>query len=361
MARDVETVLIEIPHKNDVLFGRGGGINSHPGNRNYRSIVHHYKRDYNLAGNKQLKADISNTVIDKILALKPPGRFLAKSKKNAKCWERVTPAEAMKKTSQALREGAPDIRARAIREGSRVMNRYAAREVDRELAPTTRNSRKQREPNSLTSDDGEPQKRLRSDTSTTTKEMIAGNMIPVKAGNHAMTVAMEQAEKSLASHNLTQAALWAADAKIKSLLDKKGRSVSIQSADNQQNDSVNLEGQHNIVDQMAETPPISPRITASANTNEIPSQPLDSENPLRLPTTRTKISLRRMHSLATSDTDPSEGFHEPFTNPFEVEGEQLNHTTEIPLSNKKLLRDISVTDVNQVTFSRGQSNRYVKR
>ena len=338
-------LLIEVPHKNDVLFGRGGGINSHPGNRNYRSIVQRYKHDYNLAGNKQLKADISNNVITQIHSLKPPGRFLAKSKKDSAFWEEVTAADAMKKTSQALREGAPDIRAKAVKQGTTVMNRYAS-------SPSlvhTRNSRK-RTATTGERDDESMQKRSKSDISITTEEMVAGNMVPVKAGNHAMTVAMEQAEKSLADHSLTQAALWAADAKIQSLLESKGRSVSIQSAD--------APPRQSIVDQMAETPPASPRIAAVESEDSIPTESLDNEKPLRLPTARTKVGLRRMHSLATSDVDPYEGFQEPFTNPFDVEGEQLKHTTEIPPLNSKLLRDISVTDVKQITFNRDQSNRY---
>ena len=37
---------IERPHDNDVLFGRGGNINIHPGNETFRKIVHQKKRVY---------------------------------------------------------------------------------------------------------------------------------------------------------------------------------------------------------------------------------------------------------------------------------------------------------------------------
>jgi len=120
---------IRTPNPNDVLCGRGGGINSHPGNRTFRSWVRERKEAYNLAKSKAQKAKLSREIVDRVRNLNPPGRFLMREDRTAGAgapppsgdicvsglyygwWIEIDDAKAMAKTSQALREGAPSIRA----------------------------------------------------------------------------------------------------------------------------------------------------------------------------------------------------------------------------------------------------------
>jgi hypothetical protein len=96
------------PAPHDVLSGRGGSVNAHPGNCQFRDWVSVRKEDYNLARTKQAKADICRQVIAKVEAL--GGRFLTKETPNSPWWIEQDDERIMAKTSQALREGAPKIR-----------------------------------------------------------------------------------------------------------------------------------------------------------------------------------------------------------------------------------------------------------
>lgn len=98
------------PEINDVLCGRGGNINNHTGNKAFRSFVQAKKYDYNLTKNKSEKARISQSIVDIVHNLQPKGRFM---KAENGVWREVDDATAMKKTSQALREGAPILKAQA--------------------------------------------------------------------------------------------------------------------------------------------------------------------------------------------------------------------------------------------------------
>lgn len=105
---------IRTPHPHDVLSGRGGGINSHIGNKTFREWVRERKEPYNLAGSKAEKARVANEVIDLVKLLDPSGRFLQRdssSTAGVSWWVEVDDTRALAKTSQALREGAPQIRA----------------------------------------------------------------------------------------------------------------------------------------------------------------------------------------------------------------------------------------------------------
>lgn len=95
---------------NDVLCGRGGSINSHPGNERFRTLVEKRKRVYLTARFKREKRLIANSIVSEIRSLKPPGRFLTKDSKSGK-WKDIGDEKARDKTSQALRENAPSIRA----------------------------------------------------------------------------------------------------------------------------------------------------------------------------------------------------------------------------------------------------------
>jgi hypothetical protein len=99
---------IRTPAPHDVLSGRGGSVNAHPGNCQFRDWVQVRKEEYNLARSKQAKADICRDIIAKVAAL--GGRFLTKESANSQWWVEQDDERMMSKTSQALREGAPKIR-----------------------------------------------------------------------------------------------------------------------------------------------------------------------------------------------------------------------------------------------------------
>ena len=100
---------------NDVLCGRGGETNHHPGNVQYRSLVKAYQKLYLLAKRRD-KPKIAQCIVVSVRGA--GGRFLRRIKKSAlipateegPAWVDVGNTKAREKTSQALREGAPDLR-----------------------------------------------------------------------------------------------------------------------------------------------------------------------------------------------------------------------------------------------------------
>eukprot|EP00586_Coscinodiscus_wailesii_P011672 CAMPEP_0172510916 /NCGR_PEP_ID=MMETSP1066-20121228/232361_1 /TAXON_ID=671091 /ORGANISM="Coscinodiscus wailesii, Strain CCMP2513" /LENGTH=808 /DNA_ID=CAMNT_0013290085 /DNA_START=379 /DNA_END=2805 /DNA_ORIENTATION=- len=97
------------PHENDVLCGRGGSINNHIGNEKYRTLVTQKKRVYLTARFKREKRLIAASIVQAIRNMDPPGRFLARDSRT-QVWYDIGDVKARDKTSQALREGAPEIR-----------------------------------------------------------------------------------------------------------------------------------------------------------------------------------------------------------------------------------------------------------
>lgn len=105
-----ESDWVKEPSENDVLCGRGGSINSHPGNERFRLLVEKRKRVYLTARFKREKRLIASSIVSEIRALKPTGRFLSRDAKTGK-WKDIGDEKARDKTSQALRENAPSLRA----------------------------------------------------------------------------------------------------------------------------------------------------------------------------------------------------------------------------------------------------------
>jgi len=98
------------PNVNDVLCGRGGRINSHRGNVRFRDVINSKKTIYLAPTTKKLeKAHIAAGIVNDIRSMNPPGRFL-KEEKGTGMWYDIGDAKAIKKTGQALREDAPEIR-----------------------------------------------------------------------------------------------------------------------------------------------------------------------------------------------------------------------------------------------------------
>lgn len=97
------------PNVNDVLSGRGGRINAHVGNVQFREIVAERKKDYLAKETKKLeKAHIAADIVYYVRRMDPPGRFLKEDINGA--WWDIGDQKAIKKVGQALREDAPDIR-----------------------------------------------------------------------------------------------------------------------------------------------------------------------------------------------------------------------------------------------------------
>jgi len=92
------------PNENDVLCGRGGRINSHAGNVQFRDIIHSKKKEYLAPSTKKLKkAHIAAGIVNNIRTMDPPGRFL-KEDRGTGMWFDIGDADAIKKTGQAIRE-----------------------------------------------------------------------------------------------------------------------------------------------------------------------------------------------------------------------------------------------------------------
>ncbi|KAL3934439.1 MAG: hypothetical protein SGBAC_009842 [Bacillariaceae sp.] len=105
---------IPAPHPHDVLCGRGGGTNNHIGNSHWRMLVAANKQLY-ITLPKRQKMLLSRSIVNAVRSQNPPGRFLQKDSKSNK-WFDVGDQRAQEKTSQALREGAPDIRKKVAAE-----------------------------------------------------------------------------------------------------------------------------------------------------------------------------------------------------------------------------------------------------
>jgi hypothetical protein len=85
----------------DVLCGRGGKSNHHPGNKRYRQVVSEMKASYRHIEAKTAKTDLSKAIVDHVFGY--GGRFIKVDKATDRFYV-LTPAESRKKTSQALRE-----------------------------------------------------------------------------------------------------------------------------------------------------------------------------------------------------------------------------------------------------------------
>jgi len=96
--------IVITPNRNDVLCGRGSGVNTFSGNIFFRELVRLRKDMYRKVKRHQ-KIPIAEEIIDTITNLDPPGRFLIRNKEGT-CWYVHSRKQSMVKTAQALREGA---------------------------------------------------------------------------------------------------------------------------------------------------------------------------------------------------------------------------------------------------------------
>jgi hypothetical protein len=84
----------------DVLFGRGGRSNHHPGNKNYRDKIME-TQDYYRSRDKNEKTQVAQNLVDSVV--KEGGRFLELCKVASR-WYLVPNIVARRKVGQALRE-----------------------------------------------------------------------------------------------------------------------------------------------------------------------------------------------------------------------------------------------------------------
>lgn len=91
-----------LPNDEDVLFGRGGRTNTHPGNQRLRDIVDTYRSTYSYA-KKVEKPKISKLIVKALRCAQPPSRFLRMNDDTGR-WEDVGDKRAAEKVSQTLRE-----------------------------------------------------------------------------------------------------------------------------------------------------------------------------------------------------------------------------------------------------------------
>eukprot|EP00548_Thalassiothrix_antarctica_P020538 CAMPEP_0194196242 /NCGR_PEP_ID=MMETSP0154-20130528/76563_1 /TAXON_ID=1049557 /ORGANISM="Thalassiothrix antarctica, Strain L6-D1" /LENGTH=466 /DNA_ID=CAMNT_0038920825 /DNA_START=27 /DNA_END=1427 /DNA_ORIENTATION=- len=93
---------IEKPNDSDVLFGRGGMTNNHPGNKRFRDVISLHRPDY-VRAIKIEKPNVARKIVAAIRGGNPPGRFMKRDPQNL-MWYDVGNRHATEKTSQALRE-----------------------------------------------------------------------------------------------------------------------------------------------------------------------------------------------------------------------------------------------------------------
>ena len=86
----------------DVVFGRGSTIGKYLGNHNFRRICWEYKPFY-LKAYRHEKQRVASQVIETIMNLDPPGRFIEQVA-GEEIFESVTYERALEKTCQYLRE-----------------------------------------------------------------------------------------------------------------------------------------------------------------------------------------------------------------------------------------------------------------
>jgi len=104
---------------NDVLSGRGGATNVHTGNIFFRSLIDAHRIKY-LRARKNDKPEISRSIVN--IIRRRNGAFLKKNEKTGH-WNEIGDDLAREKTSQALRQRAPDYRRRMIEEDNlRISN-----------------------------------------------------------------------------------------------------------------------------------------------------------------------------------------------------------------------------------------------
>lgn len=115
---------------NDVLSGRGGGTNQHEGNCHFRTLINKNREQY-LRAKKNDKPFISLAIVD--IVRRRNGRFLKKDE-DAGLWYEIGDDAAREKTSQALRQRAPEYRKQLL-EKDTIKRSSSSRQPSKSLSP----------------------------------------------------------------------------------------------------------------------------------------------------------------------------------------------------------------------------------
>lgn len=116
------TKAVMLVSDNDVLSGRGGATNMHAGNRFFRSLIDAHREKY-LRARKNDKPGISRSIVN--IIRRRNGAFLKKDEKSGH-WVEIGDDLAREKTSQALRQRAPDHRRRIIEEDNKRVSKFCS-------------------------------------------------------------------------------------------------------------------------------------------------------------------------------------------------------------------------------------------
>ena len=354
---------IRTPHPHDVLSGRGGGINAHPGNKVFREWVHLRKEDYNLAPNKKEKTRVAEEVMDQVRQQDPPGRFLQKDNSMTSgptWWIEVSEERALAKTSQALREGAPQIRQEHAHElaervatakrsstgggGGGGKRKRKSTTTSKQQATSTKSSSDRRVPPSMMAPP-KPLRRLPTDEYNQAMENLQANVQEAKSlaakqdSGNTQQQQQQQQTRLLPPPPPPPSSFF--QQKYYSPINKRARidaPINVQEG-KQSNYNNNNNNGDPYVDSFGETPPLM----------AVPTPPINDDSPpLRLDSSSRKRGLyqygkngstgssnnglQRVHSLALSDFSMSD------TNVFDEEGSFVNpFEDESDIANKVLL------------------------
>ncbi|CAB9520934.1 expressed unknown protein [Seminavis robusta] len=106
-------IAIRTPHSHDVLFGRGAGTNSHPGNQRFLQWIWELSVKYHGVARRD-KNNVCQKVIDLVHLQDPPGRFLQQTGNGQeRKWNVVDETESLlllSKVGQAFRDLKRDLR-----------------------------------------------------------------------------------------------------------------------------------------------------------------------------------------------------------------------------------------------------------
>jgi hypothetical protein len=360
---------VRTPHAHDVLSGRGGGINAHQGNVQFRLFVRARKDDYNLAKNKMEKTQVAQEVIDIVRSLDPPGRFLQKDPSYGGLggwWVELDEDKVMAKTSQALREGAPLIRAAHKSTTTSATTAlqskppmpplvYASQEQEQEQqqpqyipmsAPTSpllsgrKTNKRYIDPDTCVSTITKPD-----EAAMTARQELA--MAELRAN---VEQARNESNNIDSLHHLTMPPLVTEEPE-ENVVQQHQQSHGAHVKQYSPFKRVRVQYGGRFVHPGAQsTPPLTSSADAAAEMIQVP--PLDLSKVV--PAARPLKKYRRSHSLALSDTSlVDHSAEEDFVNPFEEDGDEycFGPTTSSP--------DVETSSQQQPTYNSSSNNNHL--
>jgi hypothetical protein len=112
---NTDGLVITEPLDTDIISGRGARGRNHVGTQAYRTLVQRNQARYSICPERE-KRMISKSIVDTLLS--DGRRFIGQQKGSGVGWYVMSFDEAVKKTSQALREGQPKRRQNIVRSGT---------------------------------------------------------------------------------------------------------------------------------------------------------------------------------------------------------------------------------------------------